>query len=410
MIRQQKPSKHLHLLRLRMFALAVLLLVAFSNAFQTHSSPNTPLSSSLIVSPTRSSMSSVGLFESTQQQDGTLTSTTPIWLPKLRRFMGGIALAGAIETGYLTYNKLFQGVDGLPFCDVDGGGCNDILSGPYSYVPFTEIPLSALGFLAYCSVAFLALSPLFSATTTTMNDENGGAVVVGDDDMPNRVALLGVTTTMGTFSIFLMALLFGVLQTTCPYCVFSAACSIILAKTAWIGGCLPEGNKNGIRWATTGFLTSTVTAVLLFVNAAVSNIDSVDTSGGVGWGGGTLIASTASGSGSSSKQLYPPQITTESSREAIDLATTLQGMNAKMYGAYWCSHCYDQKEVFGKEAFAKIQYVECSKDGANSNMKLCRAMDVPGYPTWEIDGKLYPGQQELDEIQDLVNSIKEGKQ
>ena len=85
-----------------------------------------------------------------------------------------------------------------------------------------------------------------------------------------------------------------------------------------------------------------------------------------------------------------------------------------MYGAYWCSHCFDQKEAFGKQVFShnnenpskfNIEYVECSKDGENSQTKLCKSKEVPGYPTWEIQGKLYPGEQELDELEDLVKTI-----
>ena len=78
-----------------------------------------------------------------------------------------------------------------------------------------------------------------------------------------------------------------------------------------------------------------------------------------------------------------------------------------MYGAYWCSHCFDQKEALGKEAFRKITYVECSKDGYNSQTKLCKEKEVPGYPTWEINGKLYPGQQELDELEELIKKSTE---
>jgi uncharacterized membrane protein len=399
--------------------LCLFALVASSNAFSTPIVSKLPTSSS----SSRSSSSSV-LFESKQQkqqqkqqegaQDDTTTST--IWLPQLRRVMGGVATAGALETGYLTFHKLFQSDSPVPLCGVDGG-CNDILNGPYSYVPFTEIPLSALGFLAYCTVAGLALFPLL-AVNNSNNNKGDESEYECKDDTSNRVALLAVTTTMGTFSIFLMTLLFGVLQTTCPYCVFSAACSIILAFLAWIGGCLPDdanNNKNGIRLASTGFLASTVTAVLLFVSGTVPQLGDINNNAspaGSAWGdSGTLLASTVSGGGggiptTQKSPLLAPLPATESSKEAMALAATLEGMNAKMYGAYWCSHCYDQKEVFGKQAFAKIEYVECSKDGVNSKTKLCRAMEVPGYPTWEIQGKLYPGQQELDELQDLVKKIK----
>lgn len=112
----------------------------------------------------------------------------------------------------------------------------------------------------------------------------------------------------------------------------------------------------------------------------------------------------------------PPEITTESSERALSVAKSLQQLDAKMYGAHWCSHCYDQKQTLGKQVFSKsgdkqplVEYVECSKDGINSQSKLCKAKEIPGYPTWEIQGKQYPGEQSLDELEDLIKDIRSNK-
>ena len=70
-----------------------------------------------------------------------------------------------------------------------------------------------------------------------------------------------------------------------------------------------------------------------------------------------------------------------------------------------CSHCYDQKEAFGKEAFSRIPYIECSKDGFNQQSGICKENNVPGYPTWQINGKLYPGEQALEELEDIVQAF-----
>jgi hypothetical protein len=122
----------------------------------------------------------------------------------------------------------------------------------------------------------------------------------------------------------------------------------------------------------------------------------------------TLLASGAGGDTSSTKLYSPPSIeNTQSLTRALDLADNLQALDAKMYGAYWCSHCLDQKKLFGKQAFAKIQYVECSKEGVNSKFLMCKANEVSGYPSWQIQGKLYPGAQELDELEELVQSIQQ---
>ena len=106
----------------------------------------------------------------------------------------------------------------------------------------------------------------------------------------------------------------------------------------------------------------------------------------------------------------PPTITTKSSPQALALAKDLESLHAKMYGAFWCSHCYDQKQSLGQPAFRNsVQYVECSKDGVDSQAALCKERNVPGYPTWEIDGQLFPGEQELEELQEIVQDIIQKK-
>eukprot|EP00168_Porphyra_purpurea_P004620 TRINITY_DN1561_c0_g2_i1.p1 TRINITY_DN1561_c0_g2~~TRINITY_DN1561_c0_g2_i1.p1 ORF type:complete len:175 (-),score=61.77 TRINITY_DN1561_c0_g2_i1:348-872(-) len=102
----------------------------------------------------------------------------------------------------------------------------------------------------------------------------------------------------------------------------------------------------------------------------------------------------------------PPAITAVSDRQAVRLAARLEEQGATMFGAYWCSHCYAQKQLFGEEAFGRIRYVECAKDGAQSQASLCREKKVPGYPTWEINGALYPGEMDLADLQNIVDGKK----
>ncbi|CAB9515132.1 Vitamin K epoxide reductase family [Seminavis robusta] len=98
----------------------------------------------------------------------------------------------------------------------------------------------------------------------------------------------------------------------------------------------------------------------------------------------------------------PPPIVAVSSARAFQVADEMEKVHAKLYGAYWCRYTQAQKERFGQEAFAKINYVECSEDGLNSASGVCREKGVDGYPTWEVNGKLYPGDQDLDELETLV--------
>ena len=83
------------------------------------------------------------------------------------------------------------------------------------------------------------------------------------------------------------------------------------------------------------------------------------------------------------------------------LASCLADKDVKMYGAYWCSHCENQKNAFGS-AFNIIDYVECDPKGNDARPAECAEAGIKGYPTWEIGGKLYPGEQPLDRLAALA--------
>jgi glutaredoxin len=84
------------------------------------------------------------------------------------------------------------------------------------------------------------------------------------------------------------------------------------------------------------------------------------------------------------------------------LAQHLTETGAKMYGAFWCPHCADQKEMFGA-AVEAINYVECDPEGENAQPQQCIDAGIEGYPTWEINGELYPGVRSLEELANLSN-------
>jgi len=106
------------------------------------------------------------------------------------------------------------------------------------------------------------------------------------------------------------------------------------------------------------------------------------------------------------KNVPPPPITSSSSDRALKIGEDMKELNTRFFGAYWCSHCYDQKQRLGKEAMANVEYIECSKEGLNSQNALCKERGVPGYPTWEIGGKLYPGEMYLDELEEIIAKAK----
>lgn len=43
-----------------------------------------------------------------------------------------------------------------------------------------------------------------------------------------------------------------------------------------------------------------------------------------------------------------------------------------------------------------------SNRGVDNQVDMCKAANIPGFPTWDIDGKLYPGEQTLEELEEIV--------
>lgn len=72
------------------------------------------------------------------------------------------------------------------------------------------------------------------------------------------------------------------------------------------------------------------------------------------------------------------------SLQKIELAKHLTDSNVKMYGAFWCGHCDDQKKLFEKEAFEFVNYIECSTPDGTAQLEVCIVEDIKAYPTWEF--------------------------
>lgn len=65
----------------------------------------------------------------------------------------------------------------------------------------------------------------------------------------------------------------------------------------------------------------------------------------------------------------------------------------KMYGTARCSHCDDQRNLFG-EWFANVDYTDCDED-----RQSCLDAGVRGFPTWiDGEGNSFPGTQTLDRL------------
>ena len=71
------------------------------------------------------------------------------------------------------------------------------------------------------------------------------------------------------------------------------------------------------------------------------------------------------------------------------LAEHLTKVGVVMYGASWCEHCQQQKDLFG-EAARRLPYIECSTGGPGTpQTSECRNRGIKSYPTWFINGQRY---------------------
>ena len=95
-------------------------------------------------------------------------------------------------------------------------------------------------------------------------------------------------------------------------------------------------------------------------------------------------------------------VTSESTKESIELAKHLNDKGVVKYSAYWCPNCLKQSELFGKRAYKELNVVECARDAENSQTQLCIDKKIKGFPTWEINGKLILGVLSLKELSNLT--------
>lgn len=290
-----------------------------------------------------------------------------------RPLIAAIAGLGALTTAYLTVVKLTQSSTACPV-----GNCDLVLASPYATV--LGQPLALFGFLAYASMVIFALAPL---TVAPKNKELRSKL-----ESWTWLLLLAGAIAMSVFSGYLIYLLFFQIKAACLYCIASALFSLSLLVLTIIGR----------TWEDIGQIV--FTAIVVGMVTLISTL-----------GVYARVSETASTSNSNSGQtrLSPSpvgeptpgvgwEITSTSGDAEIALARHLTAIGAKEYIAWWCPHCHEQKELFGKQAYAEINHIECDPNGKNSRPDLCEAAQVQSFPSWEINGKLYSGTQSLEEL------------
>lgn len=296
-----------------------------------------------------------------------------------RLALSALAAAGAVETGFLSWDKLYGGGEAVgALCSATGGGCADVLSGPWASV--SGVPLALFGLLAYSAMALLAASPLVAPG------------VVASDDSRSGAALMAGSAAMASFSGCLMLLLVLVIREPCAFCITSAVLSTSMFAVAWRSRVMPQRTDAAVvAAAAAGFGVLAGGALYAAQGAQMSS---------------QLDAALASDGEEVVRSNAPPPIRAHSSKRALRVAEALLAHDARMFGAYWCSHCYDQKETLGAEAFAKLPYVECAADGKNTKRDLCTEVGIKGYPTWQIDGELYAGEKDLAALEEILETSK----
>jgi uncharacterized membrane protein/glutaredoxin len=293
------------------------------------------------------------------------------WIHRNSRYLiGAIALLGALNTGYITVTKLFGGEAACPT-----SGCEQVLSSPYAEI--FGLPLALFGLLAYLAMAAFALAPL------AINPEKDRQTRTKVESTTWLLLFLGATAML-VFSGYLMYIMFSQFVSQfgangiCYFCLASAVFALSLFVLTLLGR----------EWEDSG--------QLFFTGVIVALVTIVGTLGIYSGIGGSAVAGDSNAPG----QVGPP-IERDSGASEIALAKHLKATGAKMYGAYWCSHCHDQKELFGRQARQEMPYVECTADGQNPQVALCTEKKITGYPTWEINGQQITGTQTLQKLAEL---------
>ena len=295
----------------------------------------------------------------------------PLPRPPLR-VAAGLGAFGALESTYLAVQKLTGGEVACPV-----GGCQTALNSGYSEL--FGVPLSAYGAVAYGLVAALAFwGSNMQAELVEQGDANREETLEASYARSRLLLFFASTGLAGVSSYLLYVLAVNLGGVECVYCLTSATLSLTLFGIGFSGLSSKESGN------------ALPAAIALYVVTALT----------------MSIVLTESPEASSSEGLRleyaPPQLEQSSTSYSRALAKHLAETGAKMYGAFWCSHCIEQKEIFG--AGAEIPYVECFPDGWERGTPLsgsCEAAKVDGFPTWVINGKKLEGEQTLEKLAEL---------
>lgn len=249
---------------------------------------------------------------------------------------------GVVLTGYLTSARLAD--TELAACGA-GSSCDVVQSSRWSML--LGLPMALWGLFTYAVV---------------------GALVLYAKKRPNAWRWAMLISAIGVaISLYLQVISYFVIDAICMYCVASAVLITLVFVTV---SKFRPARLNNFKWGNFAPM-STVFAALVVA----------------------LLHMHFSGVFSPAYGPERPHIR--------GLAEHLTESGAKFYGAYWCPHCQQQKQVF-EASVDRVPYIECSPNGRGTPMSLaCQSAQIRDFPTWIIDGKRYTGVQSIERLSTL---------
>ena len=246
-------------------------------------------------------------------------------------------------------------------------GCETVLNSPWGTLfenNQVNIPLSLAGFITYLSI--LVITIILSIN------------LISPKEKLNKFLwwlIFLISCASSTFSFLLINIMFFKIEAYCFFCILSAILSFSIFIISMIGAKFESREPMIFR----GFIV----AISVLLGGLIWSTN-VDPSNAI-----DVVNPTENVS---------PIITTSSSPQKINFAKFLSDNNIVMYSAYWCPHCHDQKQLFGKEAVQELKVVECAKDGKDNEYELCQTKGISGFPSWEINGEIISGTRDLNEL------------
>lgn len=240
-----------------------------------------------------------------------------------------LSLVGVALAGYLSWTALTStAVQGC----AEGGGCDAVLSSRWATL--LGVPTAVWGLLTYLALA--------------------GTAFIRRVETQWRWAW-SIAFFGALYSVYLTTISLTMLGATCPYCLTSLALMTSLLVVVTFQRPFTIKDFSWQRWLTWRGAVAAAMIVFLHLNYI----------GVVG---------------------RMPGVEDPMSRA---LALHLAKSGAIMYGAHWCDHCRQQKELFG-EAARRLPYVECSTGAQGTPQTAeCRNRQIKTYPTWLINGQRY---------------------